>query len=56
MKNLKKEGGLRLRGGFHKNSEPGRLLVSIITVCLNSEKYLKQTIQSVINHMGSTPS
>ena len=27
---------------------PGKPLVSIITVCLNSEKYLEQTIQSVL--------
>jgi len=43
------EGGLRTKGLFNKRSEPGKPLVSIITVCLNSEKYLKDTIQSVIN-------
>jgi len=32
-----------------KISLPDKPLVSVITVCLNSEKYLEQTIQSVIN-------
>lgn len=49
MKNLNKEGALCVRNGFQKNSEAARPLVSIITVCLNSKKYLEQTIQSVIN-------
>lgn len=43
------EGGLRTYNAFHKKSEPGNPLVSIITVCLNSKKYLEQSIQSVIN-------
>lgn len=43
------EGGLRIKGLFNKKSEPDRPLLSIITVCFNSEKYLEQTIQSVIN-------
>jgi len=47
-KRFRKEGGLFTRGSSRKKSEPGRPLVSIITVCLNSEKYLDQTIQSVL--------
>jgi len=40
----------KLEGGLlKKESKPGKPLVSIITVCFNSEKYLEQTIQSVIN-------
>ena len=43
------ESGLRVCSAFYKNSIPGRPLISIITVCLNSEKYLEKTIKSVIN-------
>ena len=32
----------------NKISAPNKPLVSVVTVCLNSEKYLEQTIQSVI--------
>lgn len=44
----KAEGGLRTKGYFKKsyNDKP---LISIITVIFNGEKYLEQTIQSVIN-------
>ena len=35
------EGGIRVRGAFYKKSMPDRPLISIITVCLNSEKYLE---------------
>jgi glycosyltransferase involved in cell wall biosynthesis len=43
------EGGLRVHGTFHKKSEPGKPLVSIITIVYNGEKSLEQTIQSVLN-------
>ncbi len=42
------EGGLRTRGGC-KKSTTERPLVSVITVVLNGEKHLEQTILSVIN-------
>jgi len=41
-------GGTRVIGKSSKISAPDRPLVSIITVCLNSEKYLEQAIQSVL--------
>lgn len=46
--NRKGEGGLRTKGYF-KKSYDDKPLVSIITVVFNGEKYLEQTIQSVIN-------
>jgi len=48
----KVEGGLRLRG-VKKLSNKDTPLVSIITVVFNGEKYLEQTIQSVINQTYS---
>lgn len=42
------EGGLRTRGYF-KQSYEEKPLISIITVVFNGEKYLEETIQSVIN-------
>jgi Glycosyl transferase family 2 len=42
------QGGLRAKGLF-KDADPARPLLSIITVVYNGEKYLEQTIQSVIN-------
>lgn len=42
------EGGLRTRGYF-KQSYEDKPLISIITVVFNGEKYLEETIQSVIN-------
>lgn len=49
LRNSKIEGGLHTCGAFHKNSEPGKPLISIITVVRNGEKYLEQTIQSILN-------
>ncbi len=46
--NRKGEGGLRTKGYFKKSYE-NKPLISIITVVFNGEKYLEQTIQSVIN-------
>jgi DNA-binding NarL/FixJ family response regulator len=44
----KGEGGLRAKGYF-KKSYDDKSLISIITVVFNGEKYLEETIQSVIN-------
>lgn len=44
----KGEGGLRTKG-FFKNSTNNQPLISVITAVFNGEKYLEQTIQSVIN-------
>jgi len=41
-------GGLRTKGYFKKSYED-KSLISIITVVFNGEKYLEETIQSVIN-------
>lgn len=49
LRDSKIEGGLCTRGAFCKKSEPGKPLISIITVVRNGEKYLEQTIQSVLN-------
>ena len=46
--NRKGEGGLRTKGYFKKSYED-KLLISIVTVVYNGEKYLEETIQSVIN-------
>lgn len=46
---VKLEGGLRTKGLFAKRPEPSRPLLSIITVCLNAEKHLEQTLQSVLS-------
>jgi len=43
------EGGTRLGDNFDRELNDDNPLVSIITICLNSEKTLEQTIQSVIN-------
>ena len=42
------EGGLRTKGLF-KTSQPSKPLVSILTVVLNSARFLEETILSVIN-------
>ena len=47
-KERKGEGGLRTKGYFKKSLED-KPLISIITVVFNGEKYLEETIQSVIN-------
>ena len=44
----KGEGGLRAKGYFKRSFE-GKPLISIVTVVFNGEKYLEETIQSVIN-------
>ena len=46
--NRKGEGGLRTKGYF-KKSYDDKPLISIITVVFNGERYLEQTIQSVID-------
>lgn len=48
LKNRKAEGGLRTKGYFKKSYE-NKPLISIVTVVYNGEKYLEETIQSVIN-------
>ena len=50
MKTLDRlEGGTRLGTHFDRKLNTGDPLVSVITICLNAEKTLEQTIQSVIN-------
>ena len=46
--NTKTQGGLRRKGIIKKNSD-NQPLISIVTVVLNGEHYIEQTIQSVIN-------
>lgn len=41
------EGGLRTKG-FFKQNIPGKPLISVITTVLNGDKYLEETIQSVV--------
>ena len=43
------EGGLRTNDVFNQKSEPDKPLISVITVVFNGEKYLDQTIQSVVH-------
>ena len=50
--NRKGEGGLRTKGYFKKSFDD-KPLISIITVVFNGEKYLEETIQSVINRTYS---
>jgi glycosyltransferase involved in cell wall biosynthesis len=42
------EGGLRTQGYFKANLE-GKPLITVVTAVLNGEKFLEETIQSVIN-------
>jgi len=42
-------GGLRLQGSHTQITEPGRPLVSIVSIVFNAESTLDQTIQSVLN-------
>lgn len=42
------EGGLRTQG-FFKSSHNQKILITVITVVFNGDKYLEETIQSVIN-------
>jgi len=51
-KERKGEGGLRTQG-YSKKSHEGNPLISIITVVYNGEKYLEETIQSIINQTYS---
>lgn len=50
---MKKEGGLKTKNLFHKESKPNKPLVSVITVVKNGEKDLEKTIKSVINQTYS---
>ena len=43
------EGGTRLGTHFDRKLDTDEPLVSVITICLNAEKTIEQTIQSVIN-------
>lgn len=43
------EGGTRLWSHFDSKLNTGDPLVSVITICLNAEKTIEQTIQSIIN-------
>jgi glycosyltransferase involved in cell wall biosynthesis len=45
----RKEGGVCINTGRHKKSSPDTPLVSIITVVVNGEKTLEQTIKSVLH-------
>jgi len=43
----KGEGGLRIKGYF-KKSYPNKPLITVVTVVFNGEKYLEETIKSII--------
>jgi glycosyltransferase involved in cell wall biosynthesis len=42
------EGGLRTAGRFDGSPEEGRPLVSVVTVCLNSERHIAECMESVL--------
>lgn len=46
---ITRKGGLRFQEAYHKKSISGCPLVSVVTVVKNGEKYLEETIKSVIN-------
>lgn len=45
---VRAEGGLLTAGRFKRSSREGRPLVSVVTVCLNSEKHLAECMKSVL--------
>jgi glycosyltransferase involved in cell wall biosynthesis len=46
---MRLEGGLHVRGEFYKHSEPGKPLVTVVTVVRNGKEHIERTIQSVLD-------
>ena len=46
---IKTEGGTRIKVGCKVKASTNKSLISIITVCLNSDRYIEDAIKSVIN-------